>query len=127
MIKRSLLLIVTALLFNHSCFAEEYARSLELAKLRISEIESNPEYLKHIEDVQSPYFQKAVLKAQEKCLMAFLEGGFELVIAISETGIIEKIYSNVETDSVSCVRSVFLKKAFPKPIVSPLYFSLKLF
>jgi len=116
------LLFLVLFTFSHVSLADEYVDSLESVKIQIAELESNPEYLEHIEKVQSPFFLKKYFESQTgECITAFEKDGFELAIGISNTGVVERVYLSIETKVSKCLKAFFLKQNFPKPIVSPMY------
>lgn len=112
------------LLFSCNSMAGELVHSFEEAKVIAEQTEAVPAYKDHQYKVLMPYFGEKYSKVLQGCFKSVSgpdDSKFEMVIALSSTGSVDKVYRNHETNIGLCMIDELEKDKFPSPVKSPFY------
>src|SRR5690606_39795397 len=98
--------------------------SFEEAKMIDEKKEEVLAYKDNQYKVMMPYFGEKYSKVLQGCLKSVSgpdDSKFEMVIALSSTGSVDKVYRNRETNIGLCMIDELEKDKFPSPVKSPFY------
>lgn len=112
------------ILLSCNSMAGELVQSFEEAKVLAEETEAVSSYKDHQNKVLIPYFGNKYSKVLQGCFKSVKvpdDSEFDLVIALSSTGSVEKVYRDRETNIGLCVIKELEKDKFPSPIMAPFY------
>ena len=76
-----------------------------------------------------PHHQQVSSRALQACYKTVADpdiAPFKLIIAISETGMVERVYLERETNLSLCITAALLSDTFPRPPFSPFYQGLSM-
>ena len=121
--------IILLLLVINICSAEGLVDRFSEAKQKAEETSElypfgSPEHQKYLSHFWANY--GAVIMECNKKLEAADLSSFEMVFALEESGNVQKVYRNRNTNIGGCLSKKLETGSFPKPKISPLYIHINL-
>lgn len=121
--------ILILLLCTSYCLAGELPDSFEEAKKLALSMESVEELNEHQSSVQIPYFGQKYSNVLKSCFSNIEnpdQSSFEFVIALDESGGVQRVYRDRDTNISSCMFAELEADIFPRPIKSPFYIHIEM-
>lgn len=117
------------ILISNSAFASSEIKTYDEAKSLADKTEANSKYQEHQSKVLVPHFASNYTPVLQDCFATIEKpdsSTFNMVLVINIRGEITKIFRDKETNIGKCMFDQLEKETFPKPIISPYYFHIRM-
>lgn len=121
--------LIFFILISNSAFASSEIKTYDEAKSLADKTEANPKYREHQWKFLVPYFASNYAAVLQDCFAKTKEpdnSTFNMVLVIKNTGEVEKIYRDKDTNIGNCMFTKLEKETFPPPIVSPYHLHIEM-